>query len=144
MLRRRRSAVTLALVGALGLPLATGGVAGAATTLHATLSGKSETPQAGDGTGSARLTLKAKKGQICFRITLQGVGSVAAGHIHKGGPGTAGPIAVPLFDGATDQPKGCAPAKKSIIRAIKRHPSRYYVNVHNATYPAGAARGQLH
>jgi hypothetical protein len=144
MFRTRRSIVVAALVGAAGITLGTGGVAGAATILTASLSGQAEVPPAGNGTGSARITLKGKRGQICYSITLQGVGSVAAGHIHKGGKTVAGPITVPLFDQPTTKPSGCVSAKRSVIRAIRLHPRRYYVNVHNAKYPAGAARGQLH
>jgi hypothetical protein len=144
MLGTRRSIVVAALVSAAGFTLVTGGVAAAATTLTASLSGAAEVPAAGDGTGSARITLKGRKRQICFNITLKNVGSVAAGHIHKGGKTVAGPIAVPLFDEPTTKPSGCVSAQRSVIRAIKRHPRRYYVNVHNARYPAGAARGQLH
>jgi hypothetical protein len=144
MLGTRRSIVVAALVGAAGITLGTGGVAVAATTLTARLSGQAEIPAAGNGTGSATITLKRKRGQICYAITLKGVGSVAAGHIHKGGKTVAGPIAVPLFDEPTTKPSGCVSAQRSVIRAIKRHPRRYYVNVHNARYPAGAARGQLH
>jgi hypothetical protein len=124
--------------------LASTALAGAATTLHATLSGKKEVPKAGNGTGTARLTLDAKKGRVCFRIKLKHVGTVQAGHIHKGGKKVAGPISVPLFASATRQPKGCASASKRTIRAIIRKPGAYYVNVHTAKYPAGAARGQLH
>jgi hypothetical protein len=124
---------------------ASGSLASAATTtLHATLSGASEVPKAGSGTGSATITLDDAKGQICYRITLKGVGTAMAGHIHKGGKTVAGPIAVPLFTKATKQPKGCVTAKKSDIKAIRKNPSGYYVNVHTAKYPAGAARGQLH
>ena len=144
MVGTRKSIVAAALVGATSITLATGGVAGAATTLNATLSGKAEVPQAANGSGSARITLRGKKSQICFDITLRNVGTVMAGHIHKGGKTTAGPIIVPLFAKATTKPSGCASAKKSVIRAIKRHPGSYYVNVHNAQFPAGAARGQLH
>jgi hypothetical protein len=144
MLGTRRSIVVAALVSAAGFTLVTGGVAAAATTLTASLSGAAEVPAAGDGTGSARITLKGRKRQICFNITLKNVGSVAAGHIHKGGKTVAGPITVPLFDQSTTHPSGCVSAKRSVIRAIRLHPRRYYVNVHNATYPAGAARGQLH
>jgi hypothetical protein len=124
--------------------LATTALAGAATTLHATLSGKKEVPKAGNGKGTARLTLDAKKGRVCFRIKLKHVGTVMAGHIHKGGRKTAGPIIVPLFASATKQPKGCASASKATIRAIIKKPGAYYVNVHSAKFPAGAARGQLH
>lgn len=141
---RMRKSVLAIVVGVLALAFGAAGVAGAATTLHATLSGKKEVPKAGSGTGSARLTLDAKKGRICYSISLKGVGTAVAGHIHKGGKSTAGPVFVALFAKATKKPKGCVSAKKSAVRAIRRHPGRYYVNVHTAKYPGGAARGQLH
>ena len=139
-----RKFVIAALLGVVALTLAMVGVAGAATTLHATLSGKKEVPKAANGSGTARLTLDAKKGRVCYRIKLKNVGTVMAGHIHKGGKTTAGPISVPLFASPTKQPKGCAKAKKSLIKAIIKKPGAYYVNVHSAKFPAGAARGQLH
>ncbi len=141
---RTRNSVLAVVVGVVALALGTGGVAGAATTLHATLSGKKEVPKAGNGTGSARLTLNTKTGKVCYSIKLKHVGTVAMGHIHKGGKSDAGPVVVPLFAKATKKPKGCVKAKKSDVRDIAEHPGRYYVNVHNAKYPAGAARGQLH
>jgi hypothetical protein len=144
MLPRRSSVVTVALVGALGVPLVAAGAATAATKLEANLSGAKEVPKAGNGRGQAEITLRPKKRQICFDITLKRVGSVSAGHIHKGGSGVAGDIVVPLFEGSTRHPEGCASASRSVIGQIRRHPGRYYVNVHNSTYPAGAARGQLH
>jgi hypothetical protein len=144
MLGTRRSIVVAALVAAAGITLGTGGVAGAATVLTAGLSGQAEVPPAGNGTGSARITLKGKRGQICYSITLKGVGTALMGHIHKGGKTVAGPIFVPLFDQPTTKPSGCVSAQRSVIRAIRLHPRRYYVNVHTAKYPAGAARGQLH
>ncbi len=34
-------------------------------------------------------------------------------------------------------------ADRDLIVAILTNPSAYYFNVHNATFPAGALRGQL-
>jgi hypothetical protein len=144
MHRTRRSLLTIALAGAAGAALVAGPAAGAVTTLHATMSGSKEVPRAGNGRGSARITLDDSRRRVCYRITLRGVGSAMAGHIHRGGPGTAGPIVVPLFTTPTRRPQGCVSAQRSLIRAIRRHPARYYVNVHTARWPAGAARGQLH
>jgi hypothetical protein len=141
---RTRNIILAVVVGVVVLALGLGGVAGAATTLHATLSGKKEHPKAGAGSGSARLTLSTKTGKICYTITVKHVGTMAAGHIHKGSKSQAGPVVVPLFGTPTKTPKGCVKAKKSLVRAIVAHPGRYYVNVHTAKFPAGAARGQLH
>src|SRR5262245_49691695 len=136
MERSRRTIVAAALAVAV---LAPGGSALAATTLTTHLSGQKEVPKAGDGSGTARITLKGRKKQICFNITLSHVGTTIMGHIHKGGPGVAGPIVVPLYTSPTSHPTGCASASRSTIRKIRLHPRRYYVNVHTAQFPAGAA-----
>jgi hypothetical protein len=134
--------LAVAAPAALGVPAAE-----AATTLHATLSGAKEAPTKGDpnGRGSARITLQAGRGRVCYRISLRKVGVVSQGHIHAGRAGVAGNVVVPLFNAATRKPRGCVGnVAKATIRAIARHPGRYYVNVHNTAYPNGAARGQLH
>jgi CHRD domain-containing protein len=140
-IRSRSALVALAAAGGLAL---TGPAAGAATTLHASLSGHKEVPKAGRGSGSARIVLRPGEGRVCYRITVHHVGTMVMGHIHKGGKRVAGPIVIPLFESPTKHPSGCVSASKATIRAIARHPGRYYVNVHTAKFPAGAARGQLH
>jgi hypothetical protein len=143
MSRKHSSVLAVALVSVSVAALGTGGTAMAAKSFSVALSGKSEVPKAGNGRGTARLTLDEKTGRVCFRMKLQNVGQTLMGHIHKGGPGAAGPIVQPLYTKPTTQPKGCVNARTSLVTAIERNPSQYYVNVHTKKYPAGAARGQL-
>ena len=120
-------------------------VAGAAAamqkgSLHATLSGKAETPK-GDPDGSGTAEIKITGTKVCWEIHATRVGTLLAAHIHKGGAGVSGPVVVPL--GKTYKSKGCTTAPSSVAAAILKSPGAYYVNVHNAKYPGGALRGQL-
>jgi hypothetical protein len=110
-------------------------------SLHATLTGKAETPK-GDPDGSGTAEVKFNGTQVCWEIHATRVGTLMAAHIHKGRPGVAGPVVVPF--GKTFRSKGCTTAPRSVVTAILKSPRAYYVNVHNAKYPAGALRGQLH
>jgi hypothetical protein len=141
----------LAMVLVAGLFVATVlvGTAGAFTPRRATLTGAKEVPGPGDpnGTGRARLKLYPQKGKICYRVSWSRIQNPAAGHIHKGPAGVAGPVKVTLFDKvieANDFYSACAKVPKFRVRAIKRAPKQWYVNLHNETYPDGAIRGQLH
>jgi hypothetical protein len=129
-----------------GLLIALVSVAGATaatqkSSLHATLTGKAETPK-GDPDGSGTAEVKINGTQVCWEIHATKVATLLAAHIHKGKPGVSGPVVVPF--GKEFKSKGCTTAAKSLLAAIVRSPSAYYVNVHNAKYPAGALRGQLH
>jgi hypothetical protein len=110
-------------------------------SLHATLTGKVETPK-GDPDGAGTAEVKVTGSRVCWEIHATRVGTLMAAHIHKGGPGVSGPVVVPF--GKTYRSKGCTTASSSVAAAILRSPGAYYVNVHNAQYPAGALRGQLH
>jgi hypothetical protein len=110
-------------------------------SLHATLLGKSETPKGDpDGTGTAEVKITGTR--VCWEIKTAKVAPIVAAHIHKGRPGVAGPVVVPF--GKTFKAKGCIASTAAIVAAIEKSPSSYYVNVHNAKYPGGALRGQLH
>ena len=108
---------------------------------HATLTGKAETPK-GDPDGSGTAEVKITGTKVCWEIKASRVAKLVAAHIHKGKAGVAGPVVVPF--GKTYQAKGCATTTAAIAAAIMRSPGAYYVNVHNAKYPGGALRGQLH
>ena len=112
------------------------------TVMHATLSGAVEVPKgapSGSGTVTVRVTGPRR---ICWAFKLAGVTAPTAAHIHKGDPGKAGPIVIPL--GRRYTPTGCTAATAATVVALVKHPRRFYVNVHNARYPGGAVRGQLH
>ena len=151
----RRAAVLLASLLALALtilaaPAATAGTASSAV-LSARLIGEAEVPGPGDpdGVGSARIRLGDRR--VCFTLRWSRIAPPTAAHIHEAPPGEAGPVVVPLFEASGGLPpelsgvSGCVEGvDPGLIRDIRRHPRQYYVNVHNAPYPAGAVRGQLH
>jgi hypothetical protein len=113
--------------------------------LATTLTGAAERPGPGDpdGQGSATITLNQGQGQICFELTVSGIAPATAAHIHKAPVGEPGPIVVPLDPPTSGGSSGCVSADRALIKDIRQNPSEYYVNVHNAAFPAGALRGQL-
>ena len=113
--------------------------------LAATMTGPAETPP-GDphGTGTAALQVDLAKGQVCYDLKVGNIATPTMAHIHKGAPGQAGPVVVPLkAPGDTGVSSGCAKADDKVLSDIVQNPSAYYVNVHNAQFPGGAVRGQL-
>jgi hypothetical protein len=142
---RRRTLAGLAVVAALVASLALAAVAlGKTTTLHATLKGSAEVPkESSTGSGTATIKLDDVKGTVCWTFkSLKNMPSRTAAHIHTGKAGKAGAVVVPL--GAKFKASGCQTGvSKSLIKKIVKTPSAYYVNVHTAKFPNGAARGQL-
>jgi hypothetical protein len=138
-----------AVLAAVVVALTLAGVSlGGGRPLHTSLSGANEVPGPGDpdGSGSARITLNQGLGQVCWRIQVSNLTLPAtAAHIHAAVAGVAGPIVVPLSPpDASGKSSGCATGvSDALIKAIRQHPGNYYVNVHTADFPAGAARGQL-
>ena len=143
-----------ALVTGLVVALGTVGVANAdhgGRPLSTTLTGAEEAPGPGDpnATGQADLTLNQGQREVCFTISWADIdGEVFAAHIHVAPAGEPGPIVVTLFTGSfagTGSVSGCAEnVDRQLIKAIRRDPSAYYVNVHSRpNFPGGAVRGQL-
>ncbi|MDB5465264.1 MAG: hypothetical protein JWQ46_26 [Phenylobacterium sp.] len=139
----RLAAAALAL-GLLGF--AGGSAAAADKPLMAMMNGASEKPTAADPDGSGMATVRPDpaKGQVCYDISVKNIATATMAHIHKAGPDAAGPVVVPLkAPGADGKSTGCATADAAVVKDIQANPGGYYVNVHNAEYPAGAIRGQL-
>jgi hypothetical protein len=97
-----------------------------------------------DGRGSATVSIDGTS--ICWGITVVNLDTPVAAHIHRGTRSVSGPVVVPLTQPAAGDPgasSGCTTVARSLALAIRRHPARYYVNVHTGPFPAGAVRGQL-
>ncbi len=114
--------------------------------LNASLTGAQEVPGPGDPDGMGWASVKAhpKSGQLCVAMQVSKIDPAAAAHIHEAPKGASGPVVVTLpTPNAQGFASGCITVDKELLKEIKKNPSDYYVNVHNALYPAGAVRGQL-
>jgi hypothetical protein len=146
-MQNRLRAAGVAILGASLVAISLGGgvaVAGG-RPLTTVLTGAAEVPGPGDpdGSGSARITVNPGQGQVCFELSVTGIAPAAAAHIHEAPAGQAGPVVVGLTPPSSGASSGCVSVDRATARDLLQHPERYYVNVHNAVYPAGALRGQL-
>ena len=144
MLHRHRVPLSSLVAAGLAAALLAAPVV-AGSRLTATLTGASEVPGPGDpdGSGTAIVRANGGKGIVCYELTVSGIASATAAHIHSAPEGVAGPVVVPLTPPTGGSSSGCVEVVRSLARAIASSPQDYYVNVHNADYPAGAVRGQL-
>jgi CHRD domain len=113
--------------------------------LAAVMTGAAEVPGPGDpdGTGEVFMTLNHGRSEICYQITVSDIAPATAAHIHVGTSVQAGPVVVGLAPPTGGSSSNCASVDRDLIKAIMHDPQNYYVNVHNAEFPAGAVRGQL-
>lgn len=112
--------------------------------LTAKLTGRGEVPR-GDRNGKGHVVIRIRTGtgKACARARWHRIGRPAAAHIHIGRAGVSGPVVIDL-SGSVTGGAHCASAPKPLLRKILAHPKHYYYNIHNAAFPAGAVRGQLH
>ena len=64
-------------------------------------------------------------------------------HVHRAPTTAPGPVVIPLTAPTSGTSSGCAEVTRALAMELIRDPAAFYVNVHNADYPAGAVRGQL-
>ena len=144
----RRLTLLAALVLVVVLIAAVPVLAAQRATLEASLTGEKEVPGPGDPNGRGEAEVKVHNAKVCYTLTFKRIASATAAHIHQGGPNVAGPVKVTLFERLNNPVERhisrCVDISRSLSEALREHPGRYYVNVHNAPYPDGAIRGQLH
>ncbi|TGE24113.1 CHRD domain-containing protein [Hymenobacter aquaticus] len=114
----------------------------AATTTEttATINGAQQTPANNStATGTFTGTYNSGTKQLAYTVTYQGI-TATAGHIHLGGPGVAGGVAVP-FDKLASPITGTVTLTAD--QADKLLTNGLYVNIHSAAYPQGEIRGDI-
>ena len=120
--------------------------------------------------GAGGFVTEANTDSLCYLLKVDNVsgtennpGPPYAAHIHRGEPGSNGPVVVNLAfptggeaaDCVTETRVGPAPGNAPVFvrdgagnllvtaQEILANPEDFYVNVHNADHPSGAIRGQL-
>lgn len=103
-------------------------------------------PGAGDpdGTGTFDAVVVNGGGSLCYRLRVGGIDGGTRFHIHRAAAGVNGPIVVAFYE-TGEQPRddACVRLDPALGNEIAAAPGGFYVNVHNAAFPAGAVRGQL-
>lgn len=147
---RRATAVTfgvialLAALWAAASPAATGG----RQVFRLTLTGPDP-----DGSGTAIVKVKPQKGEVCYRIRVEGIGEphepapgLGSAHIHfLAGGGIAVDLEAEFTEVADDVfvAAGCVEADRELLRDIRRNPESYYLNIHTMEFPEGALQAPL-
>ncbi len=137
--RGRRLAALTAAVVALAAPCANAHI-----TDFAPLTAGAVAPGPGDAgaAGAALVDLKPPFEQMCGGLRTTGLEGVTGWHVHRGPPGSTGPVVVDLTPTLGDGP-ACVSVPFELLREIRNDPTGFYVDVETATLPAGALRGQL-
>ena len=141
--RRRALAATLSavLVGGLTTTVAaTTPAAGSEQAGYQVLNARLRPSGDPDGSGAARFRLYPARGKVCATVTWERIGTPTAAHIHRASDGA---VKVDLSGSVTGGENCTTGVPTSLVRRIIDHPGRYYFNVHNAAYPAGAIQGTL-
>jgi len=141
---RKTLLLATVLVSAVAMVLSSGVAVAQVPQRQTTLTGAQEEPGPGDGNGRGQFTWSIDDQRLCYLLSVTRIGRPAAAHIHRGRSGVAGPVLVELEAPAPRASAECVQVSSSLAGALRERPGRFYVNVHNAAFPNGAVRGQLH
>jgi hypothetical protein len=142
------SALVLVAAASLAVAALALGAARGSYKVSATLAPKGEVPApkapAGAKGAFSGTYVENAGGGAVLKWTLRYSGLSGAGmaaHIHKGKPGVAGPVIVPLCGPCKSGQSGTVKISKTVIVALEG--GRAYVNVHTAKNAGGEVRGQV-
>lgn len=117
----------------------------AQTRFKAKLTPEEEVPGPGESgaSGTAAIIVNQGTNAVCYTLDWAGLsGPPTMAHVHDGSRGQTGPKVVDL-DVSNGKKQGCVESDANVVRAIQSNPEGHYVNIHTASHPKGAIRGQL-
>ncbi|MFI6101684.1 CHRD domain-containing protein [Lentzea sp. NPDC051213] len=105
-------------------------------------------PKVGDPDGQAISFVQPAGTGVDFSLAWVNIDAPTLGHVHQGAKGVNGPVKITFF--GTAVPAGIfavsgtvAGVDKVALDALKKSPKDFYSNIHTATFPGGAVRGQF-
>lgn len=118
--------------------------------LLADLAGDAAVPGPGDDGATGRFEAELVEGSLCIDMAADALGGdVTAAHVHEGAAGETGPPVVDVgtptatADGRDTWTDVCVPVDGPLVQRMATEPDRFHVDVHTASFPGGAVRGQL-
>jgi len=135
----RHTSIALSLAASASLIAGAAVAADGGRKLQTQLTGSAEVPGPGDPDGTATVTVNPGQSKICYSITVSNIAPARAAHIHEAPAGSAGPVLVTLLAPAIGRSSDCVTVTRELALEILKNPADYYVNVHNAAFPAGAS-----
>ena len=136
----------LILTGTMLLAACAAGPQNQRATLFVSMTGIQEVPGPGDpdGSGTVEINVNPRDAQVCWNLYARQIDPATAAQIHRGVEGGAGPVVLTLTTPeASGHSQGCANVDPALAREIAFQGHLFYANVHTATHPSGAIRGQL-
>lgn len=121
------------------------GLASAQTYSGAMVGGAAEVPP-GDPDGNGLHVVRINGNVVQWQVGVGNIAPPTVGHIHRGAAGVPGPIVIgfsPLtfINGVASG--AVTVTDQALLDEIRGNPGNFYVNIHNAEFPAGAVRAQL-
>lgn len=118
--------------------------------LASDLDGSSPVPGPGDAAATGRFEAELVEGTLCVDMVVTGLDApVTEAHLRSGREGQEGPVLVGIgppssTDGGTATWSDvCTGVDDEVIADLAAGPELAYVDVHSASFPDGAIRGQL-
>jgi hypothetical protein len=138
----RRIATLLAVLAVATLAVGSAPAVAQVPQHRVTLTGAAE-PHPADRDGRGQFTWSLDGNRLCYLLSVRKFRTATAAHIHRGRRGVDNGAVVQPLETPTPASAACVTMAAALATAIRSHPARFYVNVHNAQFPGGGLRAQL-